>query len=140
VGPRTPEANSVRHHPRMRSSPLLADRVRGFVWAIYVDDGGRSWTKRVDADQVEDPGRGWSQDAVADWPPLPRGWLPRKVRGLDEEGREGFAVVARLDAPLWVGTQASFTVEGSDQLPHEAVVIERFAEKQVSPKVPPTMP
>ena len=110
------------------------------MWAVYVDDDNRSWSRRVDADQVLDPGRGWSQEGVEAFLPLPRGWFPRKVRGIDEQGRQGFAVVARLDAPLWTGSQPTFTIEGSDQLPHEAIVLERFREKQVLATPAPTTP
>lgn len=106
--------------------------MRGFLWAVYVDDNGQNWARRVDADQVEDPGRGWTQDGVESWTTLPRGWLPRRVRGLDDEGREGFAVVATVDSPLWTGSQTTFTIEGSDQLPHTAQVVEYFAEKRVN--------
>jgi hypothetical protein len=124
----------------MHRAHLLVDLMRGLVWAVYIDDDGRSWSRRVDADQVDDPGRGWSSEDVTNWLPLPRGWLPRKVRGLDEEGRTGFAVVASVEAPLWTGAQSTFTIEGTDQLPHEAIVVERFAERQVLSKARPTTP
>jgi hypothetical protein len=121
-------------------STVLANRVRGFVWAVYTDDDLSPWALRVDGDQVDDPGRGWTTENVEQLLPFPRLWRPRKVRGLDEEGREGFAVVASVNAPLWDGSQPSFTIEGTDQLPHEAIVVERFAEKKVLPKAPPTTP
>lgn len=101
---------------------------RGFLWALYFDDSGVAWALRVDADHAQDPIRGWT---VVDDPsiaPLPRGWLPRQVNGLDENGHPRSCRVGTTDCALWVGDVGVFTVEGTDQSSHEVTVIGRQQE------------
>jgi hypothetical protein len=87
----------------------------GYVWCVYQDDNAFIWRLRVNEDYVIQPERGWVLADVDATFPLPRLWLPRKVVGVDEEGRRRHATVATLEADLWTGAVASFLIEGSDQ-------------------------
>jgi len=106
---------------------------RGFVWGVYVDDLGVAWAKRVDADQLEDADRGWTV-APAGLSPLPREWLARRVQGIDDTGRTQTTVVATLDAPLWVGSVSTFTVEANDGTVVAANVVARLGELRRTPR------
>jgi hypothetical protein len=101
---------------------------RGFQWSVYVDDQGASWSLRVDADEAQDPIRGWTVVTDVTTPPLPRGWRPRYVQGLDENGNPRRARVGTVDCGLWLGSATTFTVEGTDQLLHQCEVIARQQE------------
>ena len=102
--------------------------LRGFVWAIYVDDLGRPWLLRVDADYASDPARGWVATEDPDLVPLPRQWRPRRVVGVDDVGFARTAIVARTDAPLWTGEAQTFTFERTDFQEGIASVIRRVGE------------
>lgn len=107
---------------------------RGLVWAIYVDDIGRQWGLQVDADYVLDADRGWATDGVGDLSPLPRGWQPRRVLGLDESGRMQTAVAASLAAAIWTGLVPTFVFETSDATLAVADIIGRRAELRRVPR------
>lgn len=102
---------------------------RGFEWAIYVGDDGNIYTLRVDADYLLEAARGWSTLGTAGVPPLPRGWRPREVVGIEPSGRLHRARVARLDADLWTGAVTDFISEttstGSEDLVLCAVIARR---------------
>jgi hypothetical protein len=103
---------------------------RGFVWGVYVDDGGGVWRLAVNADYLDQPQRGWvvaDPDVTA---PLPRSWLPRKVIGVTDDGRRRAAIVASLAADLWTGTSSSFEIEGSDQVFYPCSVIGSRGERR----------
>lgn len=87
---------------------------RGFRWARYVDDTGAPWALRVDRQYFEMPERGWTDTDVDQLVPFPRGWLTRKVRGVDVLGNIRLAVVASTSAPLWTGESTGFTIEADD--------------------------
>lgn len=101
---------------------------RGFVFAIYQDDDGLLWRLRVDADHAAELSRGWLTEGAEELPPLPRGWLPRRVVGLDTSGREQAARVATVDADLWTGTAISFELMLSDGSTDTALVVARQGE------------
>jgi hypothetical protein len=101
---------------------------RGFSWMTYVTDSGQSFALRVDSDQALDPGRGWVEASI-DMPVLPRGWRPRTVHGRDYGGIAHRTRVATLNAPLWTGSQITFTVEGTDLQLHTVIVSGRRNEK-----------
>lgn len=107
--------------------------MRGFTWCVYVDDIATPWAIRVDADHMLDPGRGWSTDGVGSLVPLPRLWRPRRVVGIDLDGRTQSAVVASVDAPLWTGVAVEFEVEANDNTVTSATVIARQAETRLGP-------
>jgi hypothetical protein len=83
---------------------------RGYVWAYYTDDAGAVWGLQVDADYQLQTGRGFEQLAGAGTAPLPRGWLARRVVGVEETGRSHTATVASLEAPLWTGSERTFDI------------------------------
>jgi len=76
------------------------------------------------------PERGWTTRAASGTPIYPRGWTPRRVVGLDDRGKRQEAVVASVTADLWTGVASTFTINGTDELPHTAVVILRKAERR----------
>lgn len=96
---------------------------RGFTPAIYVADDDSAWRLQVDADAVLDVHRGWETDGALDLPPLPRGWLPRRVVALDSHGTQQHARIGRVDADLWTGIQTTFEVMLSDGTTDTAVVV-----------------
>lgn len=103
--------------------------VRGFVWAVYETDDGRLFALRVDAESPARGDRGWLTVGVQELVPFPRGWLPRRVYGVDEAGNIRFARIGRLDAPLWVGTATQFVVEANDGTRPLATVLGRQQER-----------
>ena len=112
---------------------------RGFRWAVYETDDGRLFSVRVDADAVLDPNRGWLTASVGTTNPLPRGWLPRIVVGIDVAGHIRHARIGRLDAALWTGVASTWTFEASDRSVQVATVIGRRQEqKSQTPPQPPT--
>lgn len=81
---------------------------RGFEICQYIDDNGTPWRLQVDSDYAHDSDRGW---VIAESPglyPLPRGWVPRGVWGMDDTGKLFFARVGWLGARLWTGAATSF--------------------------------
>lgn len=110
--------------------------IRGFEWAIYVDDLDARWLMRVDADYFADPDRGWSSRTAEDTQIWPQGWQPRKVEGLEDSGRRQFTRVGSPTAALWVRSATSFTVIASDAQAVAATVIRYWAEKRL-PGPPP---
>jgi hypothetical protein len=102
---------------------------RGFVWGAYVDDRGVVWALRVDADLQLQEQRGWLGADPAGQAPLPRGWLPRAVVGVEPGGRLQRAVVARIDADLWTGVRTDFDVERSDGGIATCTVVRLLAER-----------
>jgi hypothetical protein len=111
---------------------------RGFVRAVYVSDDGTEFALLVDADHAGDPGRGWTQPAGELLAYAPRGFLPRRVVGVDETGRQQTALIGNIEAPLWTGVQTTFSVEASDQTTIEAIVVLRQQEVQFGPGNRPT--
>jgi hypothetical protein len=103
--------------------------VRGFTWGYYVSDDGNTYAFRVDSDYFGMPERGWTGPAASGTFVYPRGWTPRKVIGIDSDGHKLFAYVATTTADLWTGAAATFTVYGTDELPHTYTVIQRLAER-----------
>jgi hypothetical protein len=108
-------------------------RPRGFVRCIYVTDEGVEYQLQVDAESAEDAARGWVTLGVERRPYLPRGFLPRRVVGVDESGRQQSARVATVDAALWTGTVLEWTFEASDGSLETARVTNYQQERQVGP-------
>jgi hypothetical protein len=104
---------------------------RGFVWASYIDDQAVAYAVRVDADYFADLDRGWTPGDPLNQPQLARGWKPRRVLGLDEDGNLVHALAGSVDAPIWNGDAPTFTFNGTDQLPHTARIIARQSEKRL---------
>jgi len=104
--------------------------IRGFEWAIYLDDDGNRWLLRVDADYYADPDRGWSARTAEDVLIWPQGWRPRAVVGVEAEGRRQQTRVGSTTAPLWTREVTSFFVNASDEAPVAAVVIRYLAESR----------
>lgn len=102
---------------------------RGRVWAYYASDDGNVYALQVDADYAAMPERGWSHPAAVGTIPYPRQWKPRIVVGLADDGTTRRAVVASVAADLWTGAVTTFTVEGTDELPHTYTVIKSLAER-----------
>jgi hypothetical protein len=109
---------------------------RGFRWAVYVDDIGSGWALKVDGDQVLDPARGWATDGVEGFAVLARGWLPRRVVGLDDEGRTQHTRVGSTDADLWTGAVGTFSFEANDGTTRVATVIAREGERRAFARPP----
>lgn len=112
--------------------------IRGFEWAIYIDDDGNRWLLRVDADYFADSDRGWSERTAGDTQIWPQGWRPRVVQGIEADGTIHFARIGALTAPLWTRAVTSFTVNASSELPVSATVIRYLAEQRRP--VPPPLP
>lgn len=110
--------------------------IRGFEWAIYVDDDGGRWLLRVDADYYADPDRGWEARTSTDDRVWPQGWRPRFVEGLEVSGTTQRSRVGSLAAPLWTGAATSFVVNASGQLPVAVKVIRWWSERKL-PSPPP---
>lgn len=102
--------------------------VRGFVWAYYVSDDGNTYALKVDADYAPMPERGWVFPAAMGTPVYPRGWLPRKVVGLDESGHPREAVVASVGADLWTRVALTFHFYATDETLHTANVTRYLTE------------
>jgi len=91
---------------------------RGYVWCLYFNDDGRSWSMRVDADFAADPARGWTPTTDPTVPPLPRGWEPRFVWGSDDTGAWRSTRVGTTDCDLWTGVATAFNIHGTDLAEH----------------------
>lgn len=102
---------------------------RGYTRAVYETDDGRLFSLRVDADSVAAGDRGWLTASVDTTNPLPRGWLPRVVVGVDANGHIRHTRIGRVDAPLWTGASTSWFYEASDRSFQVATVIGRYQER-----------
>lgn len=101
---------------------------RGFVYAIYLADDGRSYLRQVDIDSTLDIGRGWTVwDGVAEVPLWPARAVPRTAFGVSQTtGRRGHTVIGSTGAAIWVGTQPVFTVETNDpDVPRDFLTVTR---------------
>lgn len=108
--------------------------IRGFEWAIYVDDNGNRWLMRVDADYFADPDRGWSSRTTDDVLIWPQGWRPRRVEGVEASGVTQCTRVGNVTAPLWTREATAFVVNASDEAPVAVAVIRyRGERRQPSP-------
>lgn len=87
---------------------------RGFVWCVYETDVGQLFSLRVDADSAADPNRGWLTSFVEETVPVPRGWRPRYVLGIDTTGHTQTTRIGRIDAALWTGVANQWVVEATD--------------------------
>lgn len=103
---------------------------RGFAWAVYETDDGRLFALRVDRDSVLDSARGWITISVGTTNPLPRGWLPRIVVGIDANGHIRHTRIGRVDASLWTGGTTTWSYEASDGSAQVATVIGRRQEQK----------
>jgi hypothetical protein len=104
------------------------------VWGEYQSDDGHTYALHVDADYAAMPERGWVSPAPHGTYVYPRGWTPRRVLGLDDRGKLQEAVVATTTADLWTGVVTTFTINGSDELPHTVNVVAKRAERnQIKP-------
>jgi hypothetical protein len=107
---------------------------RGFGWGYYDSDDGHTYALHVDADYLGMSERGWTSPAAPGTYVYPRGWTPRRAFGLDDRGKLQEAVVATVTADLWTGVATTFTVNGTDEMPHTVTVIGTKAERnQVRP-------
>lgn len=87
---------------------------RGLVWVLYEADDQALYALQVDADYQLQTGRGFITLAPPGTPPVPRGWLVRRVVGVEPTGRTHKATVASVNAPLWAGTETTFDIVDSD--------------------------
>jgi hypothetical protein len=106
---------------------------RGYQWVVYETDDGRLFSLRVDADAVARGDRGWLTSGVELTNPLPRGWSPRIVVGIDGNGHIRHTRVGRVDAPLWDGSAVTFQYEANDGSVQVATVIGRRQERLTAP-------
>jgi hypothetical protein len=106
---------------------------RGYVWAVYETDDGRLFSLRVDADSAGRGDRGWITAGAELTNPLPRGWMPRIVVGIDANGHIRHTRIGRVDAPLWTGQALFFVYEANDGSTQEATVIGRRQERLTVP-------
>ena len=102
---------------------------RGFVWCLYQTDDEQLFALQVDADYQLQSGRGFFTLAPPGTPPLPRGWLARRVVGTEELGRVHTATVASVNAPLWDRTETTFDIVDSDGALQTCTVIRWLAER-----------
>jgi hypothetical protein len=87
---------------------------RGRVRAIYVTDASTAFWVWVDRDAFADPNRGWTAAPPGTSSPLGRGFLPRRVVGVDSTGKTHYARCATTNSALWVTEGATWTIEGTD--------------------------
>ena len=102
---------------------------RGYTWGYYVSDDGNTYAWRVDSDYFGFPERGWTGPAAPGTIVYPRGWSPRRVVGHDTAGNRQVAIVASPTADLWTGVSHTFTINGTDDLPHVCTVDFSQAER-----------
>lgn len=102
---------------------------RGYTWGYYLSDDGNTYAWRVDSDYFGFPERGWTGPAVAGTIVYPRFWSPRRVVGHDTSGNHQVAIVAAVTADLWTGVATTFTINGTDELPHVCTVDFRQGER-----------
>jgi hypothetical protein len=99
---------------------------------VYETDDGVLYALRVDADYFEDASRQWDDATGLGLAPLPRGWRPRAVRGLDDLGRSVLCRVPRTSSALWTGELTVFQFNASDQQIHFCDVVEYIGESRRS--------
>jgi len=104
--------------------------IRGFEWAVYLDDDGNRWLMRVDADYYADPDRGWSARTSEDVLIWPQGWLPRSIEGVEATGFRQRTRIGSLAAPLWTGSVTTFSINASDALPVACVAFRYLGEQR----------
>src|SRR5262245_44512560 len=102
---------------------------RGRRRCIYHTDTDKLFWLWVDADSVSDPNRGWVEMSPNQLDPLPRGWLPRRVFGVDPLGKTQRVRVASVSAPLWTGSAQTWQFEASDRSLVTATRIGRQSER-----------
>lgn len=93
----------------------------------------------VDADSIGDPNRGWEEIGPNVLSFAPRGFLPRKMVGVDETGRTRTTRVGRLDCNLWTFAVREWQLEGSDGARHTVSALSRMAERQLQPRLTPPL-
>jgi hypothetical protein len=103
---------------------------RGFTWSVYVDDDGAQWAVQVLSDYVLQPERGWTTAGVSELVALPRGWVPRRVEGVDSTGAQHLAVVASIDAALWSGAVSTFDIRSNDGAVQTCAVVQSLEERR----------
>lgn len=102
---------------------------RGKARCTYVTDLGLSYWVWVDRDSLADANRGWALASLPALSSLARGFLPRRVVGIDTAGSVRYARCGTNTAALWTGAVTSWSYEGTDGLPHQATVIGRQEER-----------
>lgn len=110
---------------------------RGFVVCAYTTDRGDQYALMVDADSAADPNRGWEVIPAGSLPYAPRGLLPRQVEGRDELGHTRVTRVGTATCDLWTFVATTWSLEGSDGLPHTVVATNRRQERQLGRKQDP---
>jgi len=108
-------------------------RPRGFVRCLYVADDGTEYQLLVDAEAAADPARGWIELVESARPYAPRGFLPRRVVGIDDTGRQQSTRIGNVTADLWSGAVVSWTFEASDGSLQTAIVTNYQQERQLGP-------
>jgi len=94
----------------------------------------------VDRDAFLEEQRGWQIEAIGEWPPFPRGWLPRVAIGVDASGRAHKATIARTDADLWTGTASTWSAEISGGTFVQVDLVRTLGERSVLPVAVPEIP
>lgn len=97
---------------------------------MYVDDTNVPWALLVDGDYFLDIERNWQSAAGLGLSPFPRGWRPRRVKGVDSTGRIRYAIVPDVSSPLWTGEVSTFQFETRDGGVEVATVIELHQERR----------
>jgi hypothetical protein len=111
---------------------------RGKSPAIYASDSAEEFGTQVDDDHMAEVSRGWTpMPPGANRRRFPKGFKPRHVQGIDATGFRGSAVIGSNAAALWTGADTTFTVEGSDMLPHVMTVTNKVGETGGSVGAPP---
>jgi hypothetical protein len=105
---------------------------RGYVWAYYESDDGNTYALKVDADYAAAAERGWTAPAAPGTPIYPRGWIPRKVTGIDPSGQRREALVASVAADLWTSAATTFDITGTDETTYTCTVHKRLKERRSS--------
>lgn len=109
--------------------------MRGFTWGVYTDDNGNFWALQVDSMYWPLPERGWPDLDPTGLFPLPRGWRPRMVVGVEPSGRQHRAVAPNLEADIWTGNVSTFTIFGNDGLPQECAIVQTLEELRTRPQL-----
>jgi hypothetical protein len=113
---------------------------RGWTWGVYVDDRGEAWGVPVDRDALAQPELGWFAVANGDVRPFPRTWRMRRAIGVDPSGREHSAVIATLNADLWIGAAPGWIAETSSQGLTEVRLTRTLGEISPLPVAKPEIP
>jgi len=102
---------------------------RGYEWAVYRCDSDEVYGLLVDGDLVLQPQRGWDFPAAHGIPPMPRGWAPRYVMGIEPLGYHHKAIVATLDCDLWTGIRNDFDIVDTNGELQTCLVYRRVQER-----------